>query len=100
MKISRIESGKASSGDRSDESRILPKESWKNTLSSRSDSSRKLSPLEQGMASAEQALVDVPDVREDIVADLKERIQKGEYKVSGEDIAEMMLRRRAADRIR
>ncbi|GEM_PF-3716824 len=41
-----------------------------------------------------------PDVREDVVMKLKERIDKGEYKVSGKDIAEMMVRRMQADRIR
>ena len=41
-----------------------------------------------------------PDVRQDIVMKLKERIEKGEYKVSGEEIAEMMVRRMQADRTR
>lgn len=42
----------------------------------------------------------VPDVREDIVMQLKERIERGEYEVSGEEIAEMMMRRMKADRVR
>lgn len=41
-----------------------------------------------------------PDVRTDIVMKLKERIDNGEYKVSGEDIADMMVRRMKADSIR
>lgn len=41
-----------------------------------------------------------PDVREDVVMRLKERIEKGDYKVSGEEIAEMMVRRMQADRIK
>jgi negative regulator of flagellin synthesis FlgM len=41
-----------------------------------------------------------PDVREDIVMRLKERIEKGEYNVSGEEIAEMMIRRMRADSVR
>ena len=41
-----------------------------------------------------------PDVREDIVMQLKERIEKGEYKVSGDEIADMMIRRMRADRVR
>jgi anti-sigma28 factor (negative regulator of flagellin synthesis) len=45
-------------------------------------------------------VTDVPDVREDIVMQLKERIGKGEYNVSGEEIADMMCRRARADRIR
>lgn len=43
---------------------------------------------------------EMPDVREDIVMELKERIEKGEYTVTGEEIAEMMIRRMRADRIR
>lgn len=41
-----------------------------------------------------------PDVREDIVMKLKEKIEKGEYEVSGDQIADMMIRRMKADRIR
>lgn len=41
-----------------------------------------------------------PEAREDIVMELKERIEKGEYHVSGEDIADMMIRRAQADRVR
>ena len=41
-----------------------------------------------------------PDIRDDIVMELKERIEKGEYDVSGEEIADMMTRRMKADRIR
>lgn len=99
MKISYNESGKAQEfGNAQD--KILPKDRPKGAVLSRTGKASDLSPLEQGMAAAEAALMDVPDVREDLVADLKERIQKGEYNVSGKDIADMMLRRRAADRIR
>ena len=62
--------------------------------------SGQLSPLERGMELAEQALKQVPDVRESVVEDLKERIKRGEYKVKGEEVAEMMMRRLSADRIR
>ena len=41
-----------------------------------------------------------PDIRDDIVMQLKERIESGEYKVSGEEIAEMMIRRMRADQTR
>ncbi len=41
-----------------------------------------------------------PDVRDDIVMQLKERIEKGEYEISGEEIAEMVTRRMKADRVR
>jgi len=52
------------------------------------------------MLMAEAALANVPDVREDLVRQLKERIHQGDYEVSGEEVAEMMLRRLAADRMR
>ena len=38
-----------------------------------------------------------PDVREDVVASLRERIQSGTYSVSGQQIGEMMMRRVVAD---
>lgn len=47
-----------------------------------------------------EALSQVPDVREQIVASLKERIESGTYQVTGEQIAEMMVRRSLADRLR
>lgn len=47
-----------------------------------------------------ESLEAATDVREDIVASLQERIEAGTYQVSGEAIAEMMIRRSLADRIR
>lgn len=41
----------------------------------------------------------MPD-REELIAALKERIEKGEYNPSGEDIADAMVRRMVADRIK
>ena len=38
------------------------------------------------------------DIREDIVASLRERVESGTYNVTGEQIGEMMLRRFLADR--
>ena len=100
MKISNVESGKATSNIGSVEAKILPKDRPKGLVSSRKDTSRQLSPLEQGMAIAEVAMAGVPDTRENLVNELKERIKNGEYKVDGKDVAEMMLRRLAADNIR
>lgn len=100
MKISGIESIRAAASQGATQPKILPKNRPKGLVSSRPANAASLSPLEKGMAVAEAALAGVPDTREEIVAELKERIEKGEYKVSGEEIAEMMLRRRAADRIR
>lgn len=41
-----------------------------------------------------------PDVREDLVLVLKDQISKGEYKIEGMEIAEMMIRRMKADKVR
>jgi anti-sigma28 factor (negative regulator of flagellin synthesis) len=100
MKISRIESGKAYTHLGEAEAKILPKDRPRRVSSTQTHGAKQLSPLERGMALAQEALADVPDTREEFVAELKERIQKGEYNVSGSDIAEMMLRRLAADKIR
>jgi anti-sigma28 factor (negative regulator of flagellin synthesis) len=37
--------------------------------------------------------------REDMILDLKTRIEAGEYKVDGQDVADAMIRRAIADRI-
>ncbi len=103
MKISDTESGKAAAGIRTatgESARILPEDRPRGHALAKRKSGEFVSPLEQGMAVAEAALKDVPEIREDIVKDLKERILKGDYKVSGHDVADMMLRRLAADRIR
>ncbi len=39
------------------------------------------------------------DIREELVLSLKERIDAGTYEVSGDEIAEMMVRRAMADRL-
>ncbi len=100
MKISGVESSKAAVNPTAADAKILPENRPRGHVAERRSGSVSLSPLEQGMAVAEAALKDVPDVREAYVSELKAKILKGEYKVSGEEIAEMMLRRRAADRIR
>ena len=100
MKISNVETGKATANIGAVEAKILPKDRPKGPVSSRTDTSSQLSPLEKGMAIAEAALAGVPDTRENIVNELKERIKNGEYKIDGKEVAEMMLRRRAADNIR
>lgn len=57
-------------------------------------------PTAEEVARFTEAVKAAPDVREDVVMKLKERIEKGDYKVSGEEIAEMMVRRMQADQIR
>jgi negative regulator of flagellin synthesis FlgM len=44
-------------------------------------------------------VIAMPD-REEVVADLKARIEAGTYNPTGEEIAEAMIRRAMADRIR
>ena len=44
-------------------------------------------------------VADMPD-REEMVAALKAKIESGEYQVSGEDIADAMIRRELADKIK
>lgn len=96
MKISSIECGNAAANATESQvsERILPKDM------PRKSARVHMTPLEQGIAVAQEALKDIPDIREDIVEDLRKRIANGEYKVSGEDVADMMMRRRAADRLR
>lgn len=100
MKISRAESSKAVAGSKLPQQKILPETRPSVGGDWRGRSEKQLSPLERGMVVAESALRAVPDVRESLVHDLRERIERGEYKVSAEEIAEMMLRRLAADRMR
>ena len=42
----------------------------------------------------------LPDIREDVVESLRARIEAGTYLVSGEQVAEMMVRRFLADQVR
>jgi negative regulator of flagellin synthesis FlgM len=51
----------------------------------------------QDIAKATAAVNAAPDVREDLVSSLKARIDSGQYHVSGADVADMMMRRVAAD---
>lgn len=100
MKISDFETGKAMASAGAAEAKILPEDRPRGLVSGKSDSSKRLSPLERGMLVAEGALADVPEIREDVVEDLRERIQRGEYKIDGREVADMMLRRLRADKIR
>lgn len=54
----------------------------------------------QQIQSAKAAVDAVPDVREDLVASLKQRVDSGNYHVSSSDIADMMLRRTTADQVK
>lgn len=101
MKISSIECGHAAASAESSQAKekILPKDMPRKKTSD-PFAGAYMTPLEQGIAVAQEALSNIPEIREDVVEDIKRRIESGEYKVSGEDVADMMMRRRAADRIR
>lgn len=47
-----------------------------------------------------QAIRALPDVREELVAAIKARVDAGTYQVAGDEIADVMVRRAYADRIR
>jgi negative regulator of flagellin synthesis FlgM len=46
-----------------------------------------------------QEVIEMPD-REEVIANLKARIEAGEYNPTGDEIADTMIRRSIADRIR
>jgi len=101
MKISSTESGKAAlSGATRPAEKILPKERPSTRGLAERAAEVQLTLLERGILAAQEALSKVPDVRQDIVDELKAKIESGQYQVSGEEIADMMVRRWAADRIR
>ncbi len=98
MKITEVESGKAGGPQQSPSASILPEEFRANLhqpKAGRAKTSREEA-IEAGMKAVEA----VPDVREDVVAEIKAKIESGQYQVSGEAVADMMIRRMKADRIR
>lgn len=50
-----------------------------------------LSPAARDIQRAEQALRELPDVREEKIEELKQRIEAGEYEIKGDRIAEKIL---------
>ncbi|HVL39012.1 MAG TPA: flagellar biosynthesis anti-sigma factor FlgM [Fimbriimonadaceae bacterium] len=46
-----------------------------------------------------QEIIEMPD-REEMIAELKAKIEAGEYNPTGDEIADAMIRRTIADRIR
>jgi anti-sigma28 factor (negative regulator of flagellin synthesis) len=47
-----------------------------------------------------ESLEESADLREDVVASLRARIESGEYQVSGEAVADMIVRRMLVDQVR
>jgi len=103
MKISSFESSKAGQGlaaEAQPAQRILPKDRPRRKELRSRLAEAQLTPLEQGILQAERALESIPEVREDIVGQVKKSLDENTYQVSGAEIADMMIRRRLADRIR
>ncbi len=100
MKITATESGQAKAGARESTGiGILPAGSMQDTRDAECNR-RPPTSREEAIGVAMAAVAEIPDVREDLVADLKAKIERGEYSVRGEDVAEMMLRRMRADSLR
>jgi flagellar biosynthesis anti-sigma factor FlgM len=100
MKISSFESGQAGGTSGAAAEQILPKDRPRRKELRSHLAVAQLTPLERGILQAEKVLEDIPDIRMELVEPLKKAIEEGTYKVSGQEIADMMIRRRAADRIR
>lgn len=56
-----------------------------------------LSRTGQEIAKLQQQYKKIPDVRADLVQELKAKIEKGEYEVQGREVAEKMFAREIAD---
>ena len=51
-----------------------------------------LSPQARELKEAQRLLADMPDVREDKVREIKQRIEEGHYRIESETIAAQMIR--------
>ena len=69
------------------------------TESVRRGDSLLLSPEARELHLIQKNIAQTPEVRSDLVADLRETIAKGEYKVTSEQVAQRMLVRSLVDRI-
>jgi flagellar biosynthesis anti-sigma factor FlgM len=59
-----------------------------------------LSPRAQEIRQIKFLLNDIPDVREEMVQELRQKIEAGEYHVSAAEIADLIVRRTVADNVR
>ena len=92
MKISSMECGKAV------ETQVSPDAVKQETIIPQGKTSK--SSLEKSIEHALKVIAELPDIREDAVSEVEAQVQSGQYNISGEDIADMMVRRLKADRIR
>lgn len=63
------------------------------------DKDHKVSDQSKLIRKVRDEVMAMPEVRAELVAELKARIERGEYQVSSEDIVDSMIRRAIADRI-
>lgn len=59
-----------------------------------------LSPRAQEIRRIKFILDEIPEVREDMVQELRQKIEAGEYNVSSAEIADLIVRRTVADNVR
>lgn len=59
-----------------------------------------LSPRAQEIRRVKFILDEIPEVREDLVQELRRKIEAGEYHVSSAEIADLIVRRTVADNVR
>ncbi|MGQ9790705.1 MAG: flagellar biosynthesis anti-sigma factor FlgM [Armatimonadota bacterium] len=59
-----------------------------------------LSPRAQQIRQIKFILDEIPEVREEIVQELRRKIEAGEYNVSSAEIADLIVRRTVADNVR
>ncbi len=59
-----------------------------------------LSPRAQEIRQIQFLLDEIPEVREEIVQELRRKIEAGEYNVSSAEIADLIVRRAIADNVR
>lgn len=59
-----------------------------------------VSPRAQEIRQIKFLLDELPDVREELVQELRKKIEAGEYQVSSAEIADLIVRRTVADNVR
>lgn len=100
MKISEFESGQAGARAQGDaREKILPKE-FRAAVHETQKAGRARTSREEAFDVAMKALETIPDVREDLVEEVRAKIESGQYEVDPSEVGEMMLRRMRADGIR
>src|SRR5438034_9288282 len=101
MKISMEEIGRIIETQNAGRSRVsAPKEGESPQSRTEPASTVEVSTRAQEIQRAKRAVDRLPDIREEMVQEMKARIDTDNYNLSGEDIADLIIRRSYADRIR